>query len=89
MLNAEKQKGAATYEAMGAFGKAISPKAMGMNQFKNDFKGADWSKPETYAKAGEQIMQFDPAAGLSMMDKGRSLAASMAPKREYGVSVIY
>ena len=79
MLNAEKQKGAATYEAMGAFGKAISPKAMGMNQFKNDFKGADWSSPETYARAGEQIMQFDPAAGLSMLDKGRSLAASMAP----------
>lgn len=82
MLNAERQKGQAAHEAMGAFGKAISPKVLGMNKFKNDFKNADWSKPETYARAGEQIMQFDPAAGLSMLDKGRSLAASMAPKRD-------
>tara|TARA_R110000796_G_scaffold33223_2_gene86399 strand:+ start:4968 stop:6344 length:1377 start_codon:yes stop_codon:yes gene_type:complete len=80
MLNAEKQKGQAAHEAMGAFGKAISPKAIGMTNFKNDFKDADWSKPETYARAGQQIMQFDPQAGLSMIDKGRSLAASMAPK---------
>lgn len=82
MLNAEKQKGQAAHEAMGAFGKAISPKAIGMTNFKNDFKNADWSKPETYARAGQQLMSFDPAAGLSMMDKGRSLAASMAPKRD-------
>ena len=80
MLNAEKQKGQAAHEAMGAFGKAISPKAIGMTNFKNDFKDADWSKPETYARAGQQLMSFDPAAGLSMMDKGRSLASSMAPK---------
>lgn len=80
MLNAEKQKGQAAHQAMGAFGKAISPKAIGMTNFKNDFKDADWSKPETYARAGQQLMPFDPAAGLSMMDKGRSLAASMAPK---------
>ena len=82
MLNAEKQKGQAAHEAMGAFGKAISPKAIGMTNFKNDFKDADWSKPETYARAGQQLMSFDPQAGLSMMDKGRSLAASMAPKRD-------
>mgnify|MGYP003646766690 CR=1 FL=1 len=82
MLNAEKQKGISMTKAMGAFGQAISPKAIGMNQFKNDFKGADWSKPETYQRAGEQIMPFDPQAGLSMMDKGRALTAQMAPKRD-------
>ena len=38
MLNAEKQKGVSMTAAMGAFGQAISPKAIGMNQFKNDFK---------------------------------------------------
>ena len=80
MLNAEKQKGVSAQAAMGAFGQAISPKAIGMNQFKNDFKGADWSKPETYQRAGEQIMQFDPNGGLAMMDKGRVLASSLAPK---------
>lgn len=80
MLNAEKQKGQAAHKALGAFGEAISPKAIGMTNFKNDFKNADWSKPETYAQAGQQIMAFDPQAGLSMIDKGRSLAASMAPK---------
>ena len=80
MLNAEKQKGQAAHQAMGAFGEAISPKAIGMTNFKNDFKDADWSKPETYARAGQQLMSFDPSAGLSMIDKGRSLAASMAPK---------
>ena len=80
MLNAEKQKGQAAHQAMGAFGEAISPKAIGMTNFKNDFKDADWSKPETYARAGQQLMSFDPQAGLSMIDKGRSLAASMAPK---------
>ena len=80
MLNAEKQKGVSAQAAMGAFGQAISPKAIGMNQFKNDFKDADWNKPETYQRAGEQIMQFDPNGGLAMMDKGRALAASLAPK---------
>ena len=80
MLNAEKQKGVSAQAAMGAFGQAISPKAIGMNQFKNDFKDADWNKPETYQRAGQQIMQFDPNGGLAMMDKGRALAASLAPK---------
>ena len=80
MLNAEKQKGISMTKAMGAFGEAISPKAIGMNQFKNDFKDADWSKPKTYMDAGQQIMQFDPNGGLAMMDKGRALAASLAPK---------
>ena len=80
MLNAERQKGVSMTAAMGAFGQAISPKAIGMNQFKNDFKDADWTKPETYQKAGQQIMQFDPNGGLAMMDKGRALAASLAPK---------
>jgi len=80
MLNAEKQKGVSMTAAMGAFGQAISPKAIGMNQFKNDFKDADWTKPATYQKAGEQIMKFDPNGGLAMMDKGRALAASLAPK---------
>ena len=80
MLNAERQKGVSMTAAMGAFGQAISPKAIGMNQFKNDFKDADWTKPATYQKAGEQIMKFDPNGGLAMMDKGRALAASLAPK---------
>jgi hypothetical protein len=80
MLNAERQKGVSMTAAMGAFGQAISPKAIGMNQFKNDFKDADWTKPETYQRAGQQIMQFDPNGGLAMMDKGRALAASLAPK---------
>ena len=82
MLNAEKQKGVSAQAAMGAFGQAISPKAIGMNQFKNDFKDADWSKPETYQRAGEQIMQFDPNGGLAMMDKGRVLASSLVPKTD-------
>ena len=56
MLNAEKQKGQAAHQAMGAFGEAISPKAIGMTNFKNDFKDADWSKPETYARAGQQLI---------------------------------
>ena len=80
MLNAERQKGVSMTAAMGVFGQAISPKAIGMNQFKNDFKDADWTKPETYQRAGQQIMQFDPNGGLAMMDKGRALAASLAPK---------
>ena len=80
MLNAEKQKGISMTKAMGAFGEAISPKAIGMNQFKNDFKDADWSKPKTYMDAGQQIMQFDPNGGLAMMDRGRALAASQLPK---------
>ena len=80
MLNAERQKGVSMTAAMGAFGQAISPKAIGMNQFKNDFKDADWTKPETYQRAGQQIMQFDPNGGLAMTDKGRALAASLAPK---------
>jgi hypothetical protein len=67
-------------KAMGAFGEAISPKSIGMNQFKNDFKDADWSKPKTYMDAGQQIMQFDPNGGLAMMDRGRALAASQLPK---------
>jgi len=82
MLNAEKQKGQAAHKALGAFGEAISPKAIGMTNFKNDFKNADWSKPETYAQAGQQIMAFDPQAGLSMIDKGRALASSQATRRD-------
>ena len=82
MLNAEKQKGISMTKAMGAFGEAISPKSIGMNKFKNDFKDADWNKPKTYMDAGQQIMQFDPNGGLAMMDRGRALAASLAPKRD-------
>jgi hypothetical protein len=80
MLNAEKQKGVSAQAAMGAFGQAISPKAIGMNKFKRDFANSNWNDPATYQKAGEQIMQFDPNGGLAMMDKGRALAASLVPK---------
>ena len=89
MLNAEKQKGISMTKAMGAFGQAISPKAIGMNQFKNDFKDADWSKPETYQRAGEQIMPFDPNGGLAMMDKGRALATSLVPKTDKRLIIEY
>ena len=82
MLNAEKQKGISMTKAMGAFGEAISPKSIGMNKFKNDFKDADWNKPKTYMDAGQQIMQFDPNGGLAMMDRGRALAASQLPKTD-------
>jgi len=80
MLNAERQKGVAMSTAMGAFGQAISPKAIGMRKFKEKFADADWSKPETYFSASKFINEFDPTAAISMADKGMALAAQLAPK---------
>ena len=52
MLNAERQKGVAMSTAMGAFGQAISPKAIGMRKFKDKFADADWSGRRRMAVAG-------------------------------------
>lgn len=82
MLNAEMQKGKGVSAALGAFGEAISPKSLGMRQFKKDFADADWNDPATYMKAGQQIMQFDTNGGLSMIQRGQALAASQAPERD-------
>ena len=82
MLNAERQKGVAMSTAMGAFGQAISPKAIGMRKFKEKFADADWSKPETYFSASKFINEFDPTAAISMADKGMALAAQLAPKED-------
>ena len=82
MLNAERQKGVAMSTAMGAFGQAISPKAIGMRKFKEKFSDADWSKPETYFSASKFINEFDPTAAISMADKGMALAAQLAPKED-------
>jgi len=80
MLNAERQKGVAMSTAMGAFGQAISPKAIGMRKFKEKFADADWTKPETYFSASKFVNPFDPTAAISMADKGMALAAQLAPK---------
>jgi hypothetical protein len=80
MLNAEKQKGLAMREAMGAFGQAIDPKTIGMNKFKKQFAQADWSKPETFFEASKFISEFDPAGAMSMAQNGMQLQAQLAPK---------
>jgi len=80
MLNAEKQKGLAMREAMGAFGQAIDPKTIGMNKFKKQFTGADWTKPETFFSASKFISEFDPAGAMSMAQNGMKLQAQLAPK---------
>ena len=82
MLNAERQKGVAMSTAMGAFGQAISPKAIGMRKFKEKFADADWTKPETYFSASKFVNPFDPTAAISMADKGMALAAQLAPKED-------
>ena len=80
MLNAEKQKGLAMREAMGAFGQAIDPKTIGMNKFKKQFANADWTKPQTYFDAANLLGGSDPAAAISMTDKGMQIQASQTPK---------
>tara|TARA_R110000751_G_C13793192_1_gene482468 strand:+ start:4153 stop:5529 length:1377 start_codon:yes stop_codon:yes gene_type:complete len=80
MLNAEKQKGVAMREAMGAFGQAIDPKTIGMNKFKKQFAEADWTKPSTYFEASKFISAFDPSGAMSMAQNGMQLQASQAPK---------
>ena len=98
MLNAEKQKGLAMREAMGAFGQAIDPKTIGMNKFKKQFAQADWSKPETFFEASKFISEFDPAGAMSMAQNGMQLQAQLAPKQvtrknvtvlENGKNIIY
>ena len=80
ILNAEKQKGASMREAMGAFGKAIDPKTMGMHSFKKKFADADWTKPETYQAASEFMSEFAPSEAMQLAQQGMQLAASLAPK---------
>lgn len=80
IVNAEKQKGEAMRTAMGAFGQAIDPKTIGMNKFKKEFANADWSKAETFMRAGRQLMQTDPNAALGFIQKGQEMTAAMAPK---------
>ena len=82
MLNAEKQKGVAMREAMGAFGQAIDPKTIGMNKFKKQFADSDWTKPSTYFEASKFISAFDPSGAMSMAQNGMQLQASQAPKRD-------
>lgn len=81
MVDAEKQKGLAMREAMGAFGKAIDPKTIGMRKFKQEFADADWTKPETFFRASKALA-FDPPAAMDMAARGQQLQASMAPKRD-------
>lgn len=64
IIQAEKQKGQAVREAMGAFGKAIDPKTIGMRKFKEEFANADWTNPETYKQASIFISEFDPSAAM-------------------------
>ena len=79
MVDAEKQKGLAMREAMGAFGKAIDPKTIGMRKFKQEFADADWTKPETFFRASKALA-FDPPAAMDMAARGQQLQASMVPK---------
>jgi len=79
MVDAEKQKGVAMREAMGAFGKAIDPKTIGMRKFKQEFANADWTKPETFF-AASKALSFDPSAAMDMAARGQQLQASLAPK---------
>lgn len=79
MIDAEKQKGAAMREAMGAFGKAIDPKTIGMRKFRQEFANADWTKPETFFRASKSL-SFDPPAAMDMAARGQQLQASMAAK---------
>lgn len=88
MLNAEIQKGKGVSTALGAFGEAISPKSIGMRQFKKDFADADWNDPATYMKAGQQIMQFDTNGGLSMIQRGQAMAASQAAQAAPNMQLI-
>lgn len=81
ILNAEKQKGASMREAMGAFGKAIDPKTIGMNKFKKQFADADWTNPETYFQASQFLTEYDPAAAMSMSQRGIDLAKTLVPKK--------
>ena len=81
MIDAEKQKGVAMREAMGAFGKAIDPKTIGMRKFKQEFADADWTKPETFFRASKALA-FDPPAAMDMAARGQQLQASMVPKRD-------
>lgn len=78
ILSAEKQKGASMREAMGAFGKAIDPKTIGMNKFKKQFADADWTNPETYFQASQFLTEYDPAAAMSMSQRGIDLAKTLA-----------
>jgi len=82
MLDAEKQKGVAMREAMGAFGQAIDPKTIGMKKFKKQFAEADWTNPNTYFEASKFISAFDPSGAMSMAQNGMQLQASQAPKTE-------
>ena len=67
-------------EAMGAFGKAIDPKTLGLNAFKKKFADADWTKPETYMEAGKFMTEFAPEEGIQLTQQGMQLAASLKPK---------
>lgn len=79
IIQAEKQKGQAVREAMGAFGKAIDPKTIGMRKFKEEFANADWTNPETYFTASKFLSEFDPTAAIDMSNRGMELKASMTP----------
>ena len=89
ILNAEKQKGASMREAMGAFGKAIDPKTIGLNAFKKKFADADWTKPETYMEAGKFMTEFAPEEGIQLTQQGMQLAASLKPKTDKQIITIY
>ncbi len=82
IIQAEKQKGQAVREAMGAFGKAIDPKTIGMRKFKEEFANADWTNPETYFSASKFLSEFDPTAAIDMSNRGMQLRAATAPKRD-------
>mgnify|MGYP001169279302 FL=1 len=82
IIQAEKQKGQAVREAMGAFGKAIDPKTIGMRKFKEEFANADWTNPETYFSASKFLSEFDPTAAMDMSNRGMQLRAATAPKRD-------
>ena len=89
MLNAEKQKGVAMREAMGAFGQAIDPKTIGMKKFKKQFAEADWTKPETYFEASQFISAFDPNGAMSMAQNGMQLQASQVPATDKQIVTTY
>jgi hypothetical protein len=51
-----------------------------MNKFKKQFADADWTNPETYFQASQFLTEFDPAAAMSMSQKGIDLAKTLVPK---------
>lgn len=76
IIDAEKQKGLAMREAMGAFGKAIDPKTIAMRKFRQQFGNLTEEQrrdPNVLRSMAATIVTEDPQAATGLLQMAQAL----------------